>query len=286
MNSHWLKPNKVGIAFLIIFLVILFYFFLAMNSLNWFCCFIPVTLPLASYPIFMIIGKSIENRRKLKDRLVCKDITAWICFIAFLIIVAIALDLGCYRLSPYLGYWAGPPHMPTVFFLPIVLSIVWLVVRWNTVFVIFLTGAILLEICCAELSFHTLGEIASFVYYIFIGLNIIPVILYVVKFKRTAAFIILGIALWLAPEQLSLGYRYVQLQDEAHAIVEYVNKTKIETGSYPKDLSGYKFKNPHLEKHIQEYRAGDNDFTLRYYVGTTGTSHSYSPEVGWSYYPD
>jgi len=300
VNLYWPEPNKVGIAFFVIFAILLLYIFshFFMTPCHWFWYFILVALPLVSYPIFMILGRNIGNRRKLKDGLVGKDITTknkkleWICFIAFLIFVAIPLNLGCFLLSSYFSYWDRPPPIYilvvywSIYILPIVLAIVLMILRWNTTFIIFLTSVILLERFCAGLAFHTIGGIESFLYYSVICLNIIPIILYAVKFKRTAVALILLLSLWLVPEQLYLGYRYIQLQDEAHAIVEYVYKTKVQTGSYPQDLSGYKFKNPHLKKHIQEYRAEDDDFRLRYYVGTTSTSHSYSPEGGWFYYPD
>ena len=145
----------------------------------------------------------------------------------------------------------------------------------------------LLEKFCAELAFHTIGEVLSWLDHVFvIWLNVIPIILYAVKFRKIAVVIILALALLLIPHQLFLGYRFIQLQDEAHAIVEYAYKTKVQTGSYPEDLSKYEFKNPHLEKHIQRYESKDNSFRFWYFVGTTGTSHSYSPDGGWFYYPD
>ena len=106
------------------------------------------------------------------------------------------------------------------------------------------------------------------------------------KFKRTAAVIVLVLAIWLISKQLPLGYRFVQLQDEAHAIVEYIYKTKADTGSYPENLSEYKFMNPQLEKHIQKYEFKGNSFKLMYFVGDGGTSHWYDSEDGWHYYPD
>ena len=170
--------------------------------------------------------------------------------------------------------------------LPIVLPIVLMILRWNTAFIIFLTGAILLERFCAGLAFHAIGEVVSALYHIFICLNIIPIILYAVKFRKTAVVIISVIALLLIRKQLPLGYRFIQLQDEAHTIVEYVYETKAQTGSYPKDLLGYEFKNPHLEKHIQRYEPRDDSFELVYFVGTRGTSHWYDSKNGWHYYPD
>lgn len=311
MIPNWLKPSKIGAALFIVSAILILYiygylhlFFFQYGNFSriyepW---HLGLTLLVLAYPISMVSGRSIEARRKLKEGPAGKKPKAenrlleWVCFIAFLIIVAIPLDLGCYLLSPasYFRHFALPPRidspMPIVFWFaygfPIAGAIVLKILRWNTAFIISLTSAILLERLFAELSWHSMGEVPSWFYHILIWLNIIPVILYAVKFKRTAAVIMLALALWLVSEQLPLGYRFVQLQDEAHAIVEYIYKTKAHTGSYPEDLSEYKFMNPQYEKHIMAYESGDKDFTLRYYVMTPGTSHWYDSKDGWHYYPD
>jgi len=327
MIPYWLKPNKVGVALFIVFVLLIPFIFFGcclffFYFLEFFCIFasfagfsrlleniawdwrwhLYVVFSLFAYPISMISGRSIENRRELKKELADKEPTPrnrkleWLAFIAFLVIIAIPLVLGHFLLSqasyPYRceppKYWLLRPifHLPFYVFI-IILSIVLMIMKWNKTFIIFLTTTMLLEKFCAELAFHTIGEVLSWLYHVFvIWLNVIPMILYAVKFKKMAVSIILGIALLLIPYNLFLGYRFIQLQDEAHAIVEYVYKTKVQTGSYPEDLSEYEFKNPHLEKHIQRYESKDNSFRLLYFVGTRGTSHSYSPEGGWFYYPD
>lgn len=327
MIPYWLKPNKVGIAlFIILVLLILFvfsgyfvffFYFLEFFGIlelfggffrflehipwhwRWHLCLV---FSLFAYPISMISGRSIENRRELKKELADKEPTPrnqkpeWFAFIAFLVIIAIPLVLGHFLLSQAsYPYGSEPPdcvlfrpivHLLFYVFL-IILSIAFMILKWNKSFIIFLTTTILLEKFCAELAFHTIGEVCSWGYHVVvIWLNVIPIILYAVKFRKIAVVIILALALLLIPHQLFLGYRFIQLQDEAHAIVEYVYKTKVQTGSYPEDLSEYEFKNPHLEKHIQRYGSNDNSFRLVYFVGTRGTSHSYSPEGGWFYYPD
>lgn len=328
MIPSWLKPNKVGIAFFVILLLLFlfvsfgchaFFFYLLeffgilelFGELFGFLDRIPwplrwyhgLVFSLFIYPVSMILGRSIENRRKMKDGPAGRDVTAknrqleWICFIAFLIIVAIPLDLGCFLLSPvyYFRHFTPPPsmglHRPVLFWiaygLPIALPIVLMILRWNTAFIIFLTGVVLMERFCAVLAFHTIGEVCSWLYHIVvIWLNAIPMILYAVKFRKTAVAVVLALALLLIPNQLFLGYRFIQLQAEAHAIVEYVYETKAQTGSYPKDLSEYEFKNPHLEKHIQRYKPEDNSFMLTYYVESSDTSHWYDSKNGWHYYPD
>lgn len=303
MVPYWLKPNRVGVAFLAIFTFLLFCFFsfFVMTPCHWFWYFSLVTLPFVSYPIFMILGRNIENRRKLKpgqsgiEPKVDNRQLEWFAFIAFLIIVAIPLDLGYLPLNrASYSYFTPPANIvpprlidcwPSYAF-PIILSIVLMILKWNTAFVIILTTAILLERFCAELAFHTLGGIIHEMYHFAVWLNVIPMILYAVKFRRVAVTITLALALLITPYQLFLGCRLVQLQKEAQDIVHYAYETKAQTGSYPKDLSGYEFKNPHLEKHVQRYESRVNSFKLVYFVGTRGTSHWYDSEDGWHYYPD
>ena len=249
----------------------------------------------------MIFGKRIETKRKLKNGQASIEPKAgnrkleWFAFIAFLIIVAIPLDLGCFLLAQASYPYLTPPpniippkpidHWP-FYVIPIALPVILMIFKWNISFVIILTTAILLERFCAELAFHTIGEVVCVLYYFAIWSNIIPILLYAVDFRKIALVIILAIALLIIPYNLFLGYRFIQLQKEAKSIVEYVYEIKAQTGSYPKDISGYEFKNPQLEKHIQRYDIRGNEFTLSYYVGTTGTSHWYNSAGGWDYYPD
>ena len=304
MISHWLKPNKVGIAFFGIFgFSVLFYYALfVMLPRHWSLYPGWAIALLAAYPILMSCGRSIEARRKLRSESAGKEplrenrLLEWLCLVAFLIIAAIPLELGCYLLSPasYFRHFSPPPsmglHRPVLFWfaygLPIALPIVLKIMRWNTAFIIFLTGAILIERLCAQITWHTIGEVTSWYYHLFIFVNIIPMLLYSAKFRRTAAIIILAFGLWFVPEKLSQGYHFIQFQDEAHAIVEYVYETMAQTGSYPEDLSGYSFMEPVFEKHIQEYKPGDNNFTLMYYIESAGASHWYDSSDGWHYYPD
>jgi len=246
----------------------------------------------------MIFGKKIETKRKLKNGQAGIEPKTgnrkleWYVFIAFVIFVAIPLNLACFLLSSYFSYWDRPPPIYmyilywSIYVLPIVLAILLMILKWNTAFIIFLTSVILMERFCAGLAFHTIGGVISGFYSFAILLNIIPIILYSVKFRRIAVALILALAFLLIPYNLFLGYRFIQLQKETKAIVEYVYEIKAQTGSYPKDLSGYEFKNPHLQKHIQRYDIRGNEFTLSYYVGTTGTSHWYNSAGGWDYYPD
>ena len=168
MVPYWLKPNKVGIAFLaILAILILFFFdFMILVPNHWLWHFIiPISL-ITAYPVCMVSGKSVENRRKLKpgqsgiEPKVENRQLEWFAFIAFLIIVAIPLDLGYFPLNQAsYSYFTPPANIvpprlidcwPSYAF-PIILSIVLMILKWNTAFVIILTTAIFLERFCAEL---------------------------------------------------------------------------------------------------------------------------------------
>jgi len=144
-----------------------------------------------------------------------------------------------------------------------------------------------LEILCAYLAYETIGEIISNLYFLAIGFNLIFII--VARRSRTlAALGTVVLALVIIPYQLQLGYRLLRLQAEATQTVAYLYEYKAQTGTYPPDLSRYTFADPALQPYFHEYQAGGqgSNFLLSYYVGSPSTSHTFSPENGWSYYPD
>jgi hypothetical protein len=86
--------------------------------------------------------------------------------------------------------------------------------------------------------------------------------------------------------QSVLELRLHFLNQEAHNIIEWAYKEKERTGRFPKDLTGYVFLHPSYQQYI-DYGSDEPDtMGLGYYVGTTGTSHTYDTERGWDYYPD
>jgi hypothetical protein len=144
-----------------------------------------------------------------------------------------------------------------------------------------------LELLCAALAYHTLGEITSVIYFLIVSLNIVCIAL--AFYSRLAAgFLAVLLGLAIIPYQLLLGHRFLQLQHEAARIVAYVYEHKVQTGEYPADLTGYEFQDATLQAYIQKYSQDEKSggFVLYYRVGTESTSHSYSPQHGWGYYPD
>ena len=105
---------------------------------------------------------------------------------------------------------------------------------------------------------------------------------------RAAALGAVTLALAIIPLQLMLGHRVLRVQAEASRIVAHVYEQRLATGEYPVDLADYEYRDPTTRKYVQLYAADESagGFLLAFRVGTENTSHTYSPDVGWSYYPD
>lgn len=157
--------------------------------------------------------------------------------------------------------------------------------RW--LFGILMAVLVPLEIGCAYLTFETLGEVTSSLYFLATGANLL-FILWAIRSPTAAAVGALILGLLIIPYQLVLGDRLIRVQDEAARIVGYVYEQRLEGGEFPTDLAGYKFHDPAIQPYIQSYRRDKSvgGFSLYYRVGTVTTSHGYTPQHGWSYYPD
>ena len=144
-----------------------------------------------------------------------------------------------------------------------------------------------LEGICAYLAYETIGEVISSLYFWAIGLNLLFIAL-AFRHRNLAAIGAVLLALAIIPYQLLLGHRLIQVQAEASRIVTYVYEEKLETGRYPTTLVSYEFHNRAVEQFIQSYHVDESggEFWLFYRVGTENTSHSYSSDLGWGYYPD
>jgi len=152
-----------------------------------------------------------------------------------------------------------------------------------------LTGILVpLELFCASLAYETIGEITSRLYFLgIIPLNLLFIALFF-RFQKTAMLGVVALALIIIPYQLLLGTRLLRIQAETVRIVAYVYEEKEKTGAYPVDLSAYTFQDAHIQPFIQGYRLDPlkEHFIVYFRVGTDTTSHWYSSETGWGYYPD
>jgi hypothetical protein len=154
-------------------------------------------------------------------------------------------------------------------------------------FILLMQILVPLELACAYLAYETLGEITCTLYFLAVGFNLVFVVVAIRRPVPAAlGAVVLGLA--IIPYQLMLGHRLLRVQREACQIVAHVYETRPATGEYPSDLANYEYRDPDMESFIQSYRSDESvgGFVLSFRVGTENTSHTYTPESGWSYYPD
>ncbi len=154
-------------------------------------------------------------------------------------------------------------------------------------FALLMITLILLEALCARLAYETLGEIMSTVYALLLVLNLVPLGL-AVRNRAAAALVDVALALVIIPYQLILADRLWRAQAEANHVVAHLYEQRLSTGQYPPNLSEYRFRDPEMAAYIHDYQADEaqGGFVLSYWVGSSTTSHTYSPATGWTYYPD
>ncbi len=151
-----------------------------------------------------------------------------------------------------------------------------------------------LMIYAAHLAYYTIGEIVATGYWFAI---LIPGASFVIlglfaRTRRLGYVWLLTLAAMLVPYQLALEARWYRLDAEARLITSYLKAYHAGHGAYPANLSGYSFQPPEMALEFW-YRTGTNGtgipspaFCLGYHIGAEYTSHSYTPEGGWFYYPD
>jgi hypothetical protein len=144
-----------------------------------------------------------------------------------------------------------------------------------------------IELLCAYLAYETIGEVVSVIYFLAVGINLVFIVL-AVRNRTLAALGAVVLGLVIIPYQLVLGQRLIRVQAEAANVVSYVYEQRLASGEYPADLSNYEFHDSAMASYVQSYRPDETrgGFVLAYRVGTETTSHTYSPQDGWSYYAD
>ncbi len=120
-----------------------------------------------------------------------------------------------------------------------------------------------------------------------VGLNSLFIIL-AWRYRTAAAVSVVLLALLIIPYQVLLGQRLLRVQAETTQIVAFAFEQKAQSGAFPSDLSNYTFHDADMKAYIQSYQLDEvgEQFTVFYRVGTESTSHWYSSETGWGYYPD
>lgn len=147
---------------------------------------------------------------------------------------------------------------------------------------------VLLEGVSARVAFHTVGAVFSGLMFLAIALNAVPLVMYLAHRHLLATALALALGLMMVVPQVVLAERLYALQAEAARMVAYAYDTRAQTGAFPASLDGYTFADPGLAEHFHEYGTSEEQGGLyvSYWVSTPSTSHYYSVEHGWGYYPD
>jgi len=142
-----------------------------------------------------------------------------------------------------------------------------------------------IEFGCGLLAYHTIGEIAGWQFRLLLLLNLAFLAAFALGSRRFAILCILVLAVGIVPYSVMLGVRWWLIHQDAVAIVDFAERTRIETGEFPVDLTAYEFRHPSIEGYIH-YRHERQTFQVSYHIGTTSTSHWYDHGEQWQYYPD
>ncbi len=154
-------------------------------------------------------------------------------------------------------------------------------------FIFLALTAVALEVVSARIAYETLGAVASTLYAMAIGLNVAFWVI-AIRSRRAAIAGIVLLVLVIVPYQFVLAERLWRVQKEATRIMAFAYETRLSNSAFPTTLADYTFHDPTTRPFVREYRldAAAGGFILCYSVGMESTSHCYSPQDGWTYYPD
>jgi hypothetical protein len=114
----------------------------------------------------------------------------------------------------------------------------------------------------------------------------VPLLMLVMR-ARTAIRILMIVLVAFSLRQTVLTKRLAALRQEVAAVIDYVDKYRVNGGPYPTDLSQYRFHRPELAAYI-EYRDAYpvTSYEIRWHpIALDGIAHWYSPDFG-HYYED
>ncbi len=145
------------------------------------------------------------------------------------------------------------------------------------------------EYVCALYAYESVSEIHSFLlqFIVIVGNGFFLLLLFVAP-PRVVVFLQVVLALLIVPRICMHGVRHHMLAAESEQLIEFLEQHKQDNGEYPSDLSGYQFLHQSNKPHFQLYESSDfyGGFRFLWYISNHGTSHTYCPKRGWSYYPD
>jgi hypothetical protein len=193
----------------------------------------------------------------------------------------VAISLVVIPLAPFFGVTAAGISLFSVFAIPRIKA-----ARPSPTFLLVLCSLLVpVEFACGLLAYHTLGEISGAMVRMSVLLNLSFLGAYAMGSRRIAMVGVLVLALCIVPYHTWLGIRWWLIHQEATAIVDFAERTKVATGKFPVDLTMHEYRHPSIKRYIR-YRPRSQTFRVRYHVGTTSTSHWYDHGGQWQYYPD
>jgi len=144
-----------------------------------------------------------------------------------------------------------------------------------------------IEILCVLLSYYTAGDVFQEILVLAMLLNILPIVLYVRRSMVLAVVVAMIIGAMIVPLQIVDGIGLMHVREEAAGVVAYVYQIRVQTGSFPRTLAGYRFIHPGSASVMHYTFEGDRgSFTVAYRVPGNPSDYWYRPEDGWQYYSD
>lgn len=147
-----------------------------------------------------------------------------------------------------------------------------------------LTGVILGTACLmARNTIYTEGEVMEVLYPLMIG--VVAAMLLVGFLNRDlAAWMVIGCGGALILWQANQTRRWAMLHEDVLAIVDYANREKQASGSFPETLDGFSFRHPHFRRHIY-YGFHEGKLYVQYYLNRSGPSYWYREDAGFLFNP-
>ncbi|MEM9378350.1 MAG: hypothetical protein AAGB93_00275 [Planctomycetota bacterium] len=158
----------------------------------------------------------------------------------------------------------------------------------RSIFAITLLLLLPLEVICAQSAFHTVGEIDHMVVWFTVAAGNLFALALAALSPKAATVAALLVGATIVPYHLGLIRRHSLVRHEASRIVAFAYEAKAQSGAFPSDLVAFEYERPSVARYIQHYGtdAQAGGFMVTYCVGTPTTSHWYTPNGGWQYYPD
>ena len=147
-----------------------------------------------------------------------------------------------------------------------------------------LTGALVLEIAGAQLSWHTVGEVHAAMVHLLVWFNALVVVAARLGWRRRTSIVLLTLFAMLVPYHVVLGLEWIVIHDNAERMLQTARTHQARTGVAPEALPHFEPSYVWVGEHLS-YRIHDGEPIVHYWVGTRSTSH-WSTNDGWGYYPD